>query len=221
MELGKFVESLQALEGGEELAKQLTPHIEEFDSIKEKLRSQESIVSALGDRDVGKVIGVYDMVVKEGLDTPEKVTDIKSKAEGLELTVTEKENRINELTTEINKGQETVDEALKEAKRKELLADIKTELLDHAGDKKGFTMAVNDMLDKGLFYRTEDNKILYGKEGERKALTEAVELMRSDYSFAFKEKPSGTNHVPEPTNNKKLNVSAGGDRWNDVVSEMN
>ena len=198
MEWEAFLGKLQALEGGEELARQLTPHIEEVDGLRTKLTNAEGVVNAIGERDVGTVIGLYDLMVKEGFDSADKINEIKTKSAGLEQSITERDESIRKLQEDIDNGKTIAENATAKAENTLLLADVKTALVDHIGDKKGFDIAIKEMQNDGLFTRSEDGKgLMYGKEGNRINLDKAVEVMRDEYAFAFKEKPGGTGNPPK------------------------
>jgi hypothetical protein len=205
MDFEKLIAYLQKTDEGQAFAKQLAPHIEKHDEItteiatlKEQILKADTTVKAVGERDISEVIALYDLAKKEGFDTAEKIVAIKAKADKLELTEEQTKAREKEVQEELDKGKAATELAQEESRKEILLSDSMSAMLDYRGEERWYKESLKDLINKGLISKSEDGKILYGKEGDRNPITECAETLRKEYTSAFKEPPTGTDITPRP-----------------------
>lgn len=217
MDFKALIDFLQGTEGGEEFAKQLSPHIDEYDRTKTDLSNANDKLALLGDRDLAKMIALQDHLTNEGLDTPEKLVDFKAKTEGLEQTVNERDEAIKTLRADLENKEATY---RKEADDKLLEAAVLVKLAGIRGEKEAvFNTAIKTEMPK--FSKNEQGEILY----DGKPVDQAHEYFRNTYGNGFSEKPQGTGLPPKPNQPQEKNnnseYSFGGHTvFGDVVREM-
>jgi hypothetical protein len=191
MKYANILTYLAGTEEGKALVSDFTALVNENTTTKAQLETAEKKVTSLGDRDVGELIATSDWLKENGLDTPEKLAEYKSKADGLELTNSELKSSSEALKEKLEQESTKVNE---NATMTMLKADVKVALAPKMSDKKA--LAVDDMFKSGLVTKGEDGTIFYGTDGNVK-LDDSAEAYRADYPFAFAEKPSGTGNPPK------------------------
>lgn len=195
MDFAAFIQELQKLEGGADLAKQLEPIVEEYDKNKSDLDKAKQDLAVVEGRDLGKMVALVDTLKESNLDTPEKIVDFKNKTEGLEKSVEERDEDIKQMREQLTQRETQVNE---DAQNTLLLADAKVALAGIRGAKVTvFNNAVETEMKAGNFTRDDDKGLLF----KGKPISESHEYFREEWGNGFADKPQGTNNPPAPPSN--------------------
>lgn len=188
-QLAALLAHLETTEEGKVFKGGLVAYVEATDKTKTDLDTEKAKTSSIGDRDVGKLISTYDWLKDNGLDTAEKLSEYKTKSDGLETTVEQQKAAGVKLTEDLELRSTKIKT---DADRVKLEADVKIALADIVGDKGGFNLLIQDKMNRGLFSYDGSGKILHGVEGQRKSLEDSKEEFRNESPYAFTPKPNGT-----------------------------
>jgi hypothetical protein len=191
-----LLEKLKASEGNKEEIASIETQMAmlkeqggKIETLKTEHADYKKVVELVGDRDVGKMIAYVDTMKEIGLDTPEKIVDLQSKASETEKSLTEQKDLAIALQGTLDSKEDGFKDQQKEIDKKSLLVDAKLSLQEHAGHAKLFDLSLNEIMATDKVTRDPDNsdKILY----DGKPIGEAVENWRAEFGGAFKEAPSG------------------------------
>lgn len=158
----------------------------EIGTLKTEHAAYKQTQDALGDRDLGQMIGFSDAMKEAGLDTAEKVINLKTKADGADKTLEQVNGEKLEMQKIIDAGTTKVDEAVAANKKVLLLTDAKMELSAHVGHAGNFKRAMESIEATGKLERV-DGKIRF----DGKPIVESVEAWRKEYGDSFLEAPRG------------------------------
>ena len=157
------------------------------ETIKTEHATYKQTHDALGDRDLGKLIGFSDALKEIDLDTAEKVITLKSKADGADKTITQLKDEALAFQSTIDKGSTDLEALTASTTKKLLLGDAKLRLKDEAGHVGNFNRALDELDTKGAFTRVDGNILFNGNK-----LDTMLEEWRETYGDGFKPAPSGT-----------------------------
>ena len=193
MNFKELLDFLKETDGGDKFASNLVTHIEEVDTLKTENTTLKKQTEAIGDRDLGKIIGMADYLEKENLNTAEQIVELRNKADGGEKTASELQKQLEDANNEIKKGTELVDAKTLEVDAAMLLVDAKTSLMPFVGDRKRvFDTAITTEMAAGKFSKNDKGETLF----ENKPIAESLEYFRTEWGNGFDTAPEGTGNAP-------------------------